>query len=112
MGTQHSNRGDGAPLTDKLLGAIANHLNHDHCDDLLACARAAHLDWAEQARVTHLDAAGITLEVSGNGNTQSLRLDFSTPANGVLAFKRSLGALIAQNGAQLDQHQRLGDSDE
>lgn len=112
MGTQPSNRGDGAPLTDKLLGAIANHLNHDHCNDLLSCARAAKLDWAEQARVTHLDAAGITLEVSGNGNTQPLRLDFSTPANGVLAFKRSLGALIAQNRAQSEQQPGLGDGDE
>jgi hypothetical protein len=101
MGTQPSTQGDGAPLTDKLLTAIANHLNHDHGEDLLACARVTNLDWAEQARVINLDGAGITLEVSGNGNTQSLRLDFPTPANGVLAFKRTLGTIIAQNRAQL-----------
>lgn len=101
MSSQRSNQGDGAPLTDKLLAAIANHLNQDHREDLLACAWAANLDWAEQARVLSLDGAGITLEVSGEGNMQPLRLDFPAPAYGVLAFKRTLGALIAENRDRL-----------
>lgn len=101
MGNQHSNKGDGAPLTDKLLVAIATHLNQDHREDLLACAKATHLDWAAQAKVLRLDAAGIQLEVSGDGRTQPLRIDFSEPANGVLAFKRILGEVIATSRAQL-----------
>lgn len=100
MSTQHSNQSDGAPLTDKLLSAIARHLNQDHQEDLLACARAANLDWAEQAKIVALDDKGINLEASGNGNLQPLRLDFPVPAKGVLAFKRALGALIAESRSQ------------
>jgi hypothetical protein len=92
---------DGAPLTDKLLAAISNHLNQDHLDDLLACAKAAHLDWAEQARVLSLDAAGVNLQVVGKGDVQQLRINFPAPAKGVLAFKRMLGALITESRAQL-----------
>jgi hypothetical protein len=104
MDNQPSNRGDGAPLTDKLLEAIANHLNQDHSNDLLACAKSSHLEWAEEARVAYLDAAGITLEVYGKGNRQSLRLDFSIPVKEVLAFKQSLGTLIAEKRALLTEH--------
>ncbi|UJB72234.1 DUF2470 domain-containing protein (plasmid) [Acaryochloris sp. 'Moss Beach'] len=100
MSTKHSSKGDGAPLTDKLLAAIANHLNQDHCEDLLACAKA-QVDWAEQARVLSLDAAGIQLEVSGNGQTQPLRIDFPETANGVLTFKKILGTVIVKSRSQL-----------
>lgn len=101
MSTERSSQSDGALLTDRLLDAIARHLNNDHHEDLLACAIAANLDWAEQVRIVSLDAAGINLEVNGSGNMQTLRLDFPTPAKGVLAFKRTLGAMIAKNRAQL-----------
>lgn len=92
---------NGAPLTDKLLAAIANHLNQEHREDLLACARAANLDWAEQARVLSLDAAGVNLEVVGKEELQPLRIDFPETANGVLALKRTLGALITESYIQL-----------
>lgn len=100
---EHDKERDGAPLTDKLLAAIARHLNQDHLEDMLACAKAsASLDWAEQARVDALDAAGITLEVSDGGDTvQSLRLDFPTPAQGVLSLRRILGALISESRSEL-----------
>lgn len=101
MSTEHSSQSDGAPLTDKLLNAIANHLNQDHLEDLLACAKAANLDWVEQARIINLDAAGVDLEARGSGHVQSLRLDFPTPAKGVLAFKRTLGAMITESRAKL-----------
>lgn len=101
MSTEHSRQRDGAPLTDKLLEAIANHLNQDHSEDLLACAQASNLEWAMQARVIHLDAAGITLEASGDDKVQFVRIDFPQPAQGVLSFKRILGALIDKSRTQL-----------
>ncbi|MGG6242498.1 DUF2470 domain-containing protein [Nodosilinea sp. AN01ver1] len=101
MNTERSNRGDGAPLTDKLLTAIANHLNQDHREDLLACAKVANLDWANEVRVVSLDAAGITLEAIGGDTVQPLRVDFPAPANGVLALKRTLEAKITESRAQL-----------
>ena len=102
MKSKNASERDGAPLTDKLASSIARHLNQDHVEDLLACAKAtASLDWAEQARITNLDGAGITLEVSNSSNAQCLRLDFPTTAKGVLSFKRLLGATIAESRAKL-----------
>ena len=98
----YSPEGDGAPLTDKLRVAIAKHLNQDHLEDMLACVKGiAGLDWAEQAQVVGLDAAGIDLAVSGGGNAQTVRIDFPSPANGVLAFQRIVGALIAEGRTEL-----------
>ncbi|MEM6427458.1 MAG: DUF2470 domain-containing protein [Cyanobacteria bacterium J06635_15] len=94
--------GDGAPLTDKLLTAIAQHLNRDHLDDMLACAKgAADLDWAEQVKVISLDAAGINLEVSGGGQVKTVRIEFPVPAKGVLGFQRIVGVMIAESRAKL-----------
>jgi len=102
MNSKNARKRDGAPLTDKLASSIARHLNQDHVEDLLACAKAtASLDWADRARITKLDAAGITLEVSNSSNAQSLRLDFPTTARGVLSFKRLLGETIASSRAKL-----------
>ena len=99
---KHSPDSDGAPLNDKLLLSITNHLNKDHLEDMLACAKGVGgLDWVEQAKVTSLDAAGINLEVSGANKIQPLRLDFPQPAGGVLASKRMLGAMIAQGRSKL-----------
>jgi hypothetical protein len=93
---------NGAPLTDKLLVSIAKHLNKDHLEDMLACARGiAGLDWVEQARVVSLDVAGVDLEVIGADKVQPLRLDFPVPANGVLAFKRMMGEMITEGRAKL-----------
>jgi len=101
MSSEPSRGRDGAPLTKKLLTAIAQHLNSDHAEDLLAVARAANMHWAEQAKVTHLEASGIKLEVRGNGQVQPIRVDFPAPATGVLAFKRLLGDAIAASRTQL-----------
>ena len=93
---------DGAPLTDKLLAAVTRHLNHDHFEDLLACAKAtASWDWAEQARVVGLDAAGMDLEVRNSNHVQCLRLDFPKPAKGVLSLRRALGIIMTESRAKL-----------
>ncbi|PSN13053.1 hypothetical protein C7271_22940 [filamentous cyanobacterium CCP5] len=103
MQPNHNHSQDGAPLTEKLLTAIAHHLNQDHREDLLACARANDLNWASEVRVVSLDAAGIVLEAIDGNTVQPLRLNFPTPVNGVLALKRILEARIAESRAQLDQ---------
>jgi putative heme iron utilization protein len=97
-----SSNKEGAPLNDKLLAKIAAHLNEDHLDDMLACAKAmGNLDWAEQATVVGLDGAGINLEVSSSDKKQSLRLEFSTHARGVLTLSQRLKEMIAESRAQL-----------
>lgn len=102
MNSETTRQRDGAPLSDKLLVAITRHLNQDHLEDILACARAtAAIDWAVQASLTHLDAAGMNIEVSGCNNVQSLRIDFPEPAKGVLSLQRRLSGLITESRAQL-----------
>lgn len=100
MSNKRSSKGNGAPLTDKLLTAIAQHLNKDHSEDLLACAKAANLDWAEHVSVITLDASAIQLGVSGDGQTQPLRIDFPEKANGVLNLKKILGEVITKSRSQ------------
>ncbi|MEM8613116.1 MAG: DUF2470 domain-containing protein [Cyanobacteria bacterium P01_H01_bin.105] len=93
---------DGAPLTEKRRIAIANHLNQDHLEDMLACVKAQEgSDWVEQVRVISLDTAGINLEVSDSERIHPLRLEFPVPVMGVLAFKRTLGTLITKSRAKL-----------
>ena len=94
---------DGVPLTEKRLIAIANHLNKDHLEDMLACVKAQeNTNWVEQVRVISLDTAGINLEVSGvNHEQQSLRIEFPLPVMGVLAFKRTVGKMIAESRTKL-----------
>ncbi|AFZ42416.1 hypothetical protein PCC7418_0177 [Halothece sp. PCC 7418] len=92
----------GAPLNEKLLAKISAHLNEDHLDDLLACARVmGGLTWAEQATVVSLDTTGINLDVSGCEKRQSLRLEFPTHVEGVLSLRRTLENMITESRAQL-----------
>ncbi|NEQ98511.1 MAG: DUF2470 domain-containing protein [Cyanothece sp. SIO2G6] len=102
MNHQTTGDRDGAPLKEKLLASITRHLNQDHMEDLLACAQAnASVDWAEQAKVIHLDAAGITIEVSNHQNIQSVHLEFPAPAKGVLSLKRLTTTMVTESRAKL-----------
>lgn len=102
MNSQSTRQRDGAPLTDKLLTAVVRHLNQDHLEDILACAKAAvPMDWAEQASITQLEATGMELEVTSSSQVQSLRIDFPEPAKGVLSLRRLLGEMITQSRTQL-----------
>ncbi|MEM7061852.1 MAG: DUF2470 domain-containing protein [Cyanobacteria bacterium P01_B01_bin.77] len=99
---------DGAPLTEKRLIAIANHINQDHREDMLACVKVQEgTNWVQQVRVVSLDTAGINLEVSNTDQVQPLRLDFSVPVTGVLALKRTLGSMITESRAQLGWEEKI-----
>jgi hypothetical protein len=88
----------GAPLREKLLANIAAHLNDDHRDDLLACAKVkGKLDWAEEVTVTSLDGTGIHLDVRGGGKRQSLRLEFPSEVHGVLGLRSALETMINES---------------
>lgn len=100
--TSSQNNSDGVPLTEKRRIAIANHLNQDHLEDMLACVKAQEgADWVEQVRVISLDTAGINLEVSDSERIDPLRLEFPVPVMGVLAFKRTLSTMITKSRAKL-----------
>ncbi|NJN61047.1 MAG: DUF2470 domain-containing protein [Coleofasciculaceae cyanobacterium RL_1_1] len=100
--TSSTRQRDGAPLNDKLLSALAAHLNDDHRDDLLACAKALKgCHWADCAEIKRLEATGVDLEVSNESRVEFIRLDFPETAQGVLALKSILGGLIRDSRAQL-----------
>ncbi|MGD1896678.1 MAG: DUF2470 domain-containing protein [Phormidesmis sp.] len=93
---------EGAPLTDKLLTAISRHLNQDHQEDLLACAKtAADVNWAKQASLTQLKSTGMTINVRGANQVQSVQIDFIESPKGVLALRRLLAKMIHESRAQL-----------
>ncbi|NEO25691.1 MAG: DUF2470 domain-containing protein [Kamptonema sp. SIO4C4] len=99
---KQSSPGEGAPLNEKLLAKIVAHLNQDHREDMLACARVmGNLDWAERVTVMSLDASGIHLDVSGYGKQQSLPLAFPSPVGGVLSLRRTLERMITESRTQL-----------
>lgn len=92
----------GALLNEKLLAKIVAHLNEDHLEDMLACAKVkGGLDWAAQATVVSLDATGINLDVCGFEKRQSLRLEFPNHVEGVLSLRRTLENMITESRAQL-----------
>lgn len=100
--SQSNRQRDGAPLNEKLLASLAIHLNDDHRNDLLACAKAStDCHWANNAEIKHLDATGVDLEVSNESRVESVRVNFPETAGGVLAFKSILGGLIRDSRAQL-----------
>jgi hypothetical protein len=102
MKVESTRKRDGAPLTDKLLSAVARHLNDDHLEDLLACAKASGgCDWAEQAKVLNLEATGIELEVARDRRVEAIRLDFPETARGVLSLRDTLATLIGDSRRQL-----------
>ncbi|MEM9539004.1 MAG: DUF2470 domain-containing protein [Cyanobacteria bacterium P01_E01_bin.42] len=98
MANPPSEERDGAPLTARLQGAIAKHLNDDHLEEMLICAKAnADVDWAEEVKVLGVDALGVDLEVKGGDRLQSLRLTFPESAKGVLGLRRTLEKTIAES---------------
>ncbi|EDX84614.1 hypothetical protein S7335_2311 [Synechococcus sp. PCC 7335] len=81
----------------------------------MACAKAVPpkdraMDWAEQASIAQLDAAGMTLEVTGPNQSQSLRIDFLEPAQGVLSLRCLLAEMITESRAQLGWSAAIDDS--
>ncbi|MFP4227407.1 MAG: DUF2470 domain-containing protein [Salinivenus sp.] len=61
---------------------ICDHMNAEHTDDLLRFARVyGEVPPATSARMTGIDAEGMTLEVNVGEGTQAVRIDFKEPLN-------------------------------
>lgn len=102
MSSESTQEQKGAPLNDKLLASITQHLNQDHLEDLLACAKATEgFNWVEQVKVTQLEATGVTLDVNDSTQEQSLQLDFPTTAEGVMSLQRIMVAMFMESRAKL-----------
>lgn len=81
------------PLAPIAEAAIA-HMNADHADALLAYARSlAGLDWAQAATVTHIDAGGLDLYVTGAGQETVARVPFDPPLTDPAQLRPALVAL-------------------
>jgi nitroreductase len=90
-------------------------MNRDHADAVLAYARGlAGLLWAEAATLTGLDAGGLELHATGNGQAATARVPFVPPLSDASQLRPALVALAeqARNGgaapafAQVPQPQR------
>jgi len=67
-------------LSEEDATRIINHMNEEHEDDLLLFAQVyAGASGATAARMTAIDAEGITLEVTvGGGDQKTVRIEFDT----------------------------------
>lgn len=89
------------PIAPIALAAIA-HMNSDHADAVLAYARGlAGAEWAETALVTRLEASGIELQVTGNGQTTTVRIPFDPPLTHADQLQPMLVKLAQQARHQL-----------
>jgi heme iron utilization protein len=90
----------GAAAADPLepyAAAIAEHLNEDHAGALLElAAHVARID-GSAARVTGVDAGGLTLEVAprGRGKPQAARIPFPAPCATPDAVRKTVIAMLA-----------------
>jgi putative heme iron utilization protein len=67
-------------LSDDDAERIVDHMNAEHEDDLLLFAQVyAGEEGASAARMTGIDAEGLTLEVETATGTEELRIDFDSP---------------------------------
>ncbi len=84
------------PLAPIAQGAI-DHMNADHADAVLAYAQGiAGLRTASAARVTGIDAAGLDLDVSVDGQLRSVRVAFDPPLTSPEQLRPALVALAAR----------------
>jgi len=59
---------------------IIDHMNAEHADDLLLFAQVyGGASGATEARMTGIDAEGIDLAVTSDGNERDVRIDFEEP---------------------------------
>jgi putative heme iron utilization protein len=90
------------PLREVAPGALA-HLNDDHPDALLACARGlARLPDATAARVIALDRYGLDLEVEVPAGRLAARVTFTEPLTDAATLRAAAVALTRRARAALD----------
>jgi putative heme iron utilization protein len=66
-------------LSEEDASRIINHMNEEHEEDLLLFAQVyAGASGATAARMTGIDAEGITLEVMSGENQDTVRIEFDT----------------------------------
>ena len=66
-------------LSTEDVDRIVEHMNEEHADDLLLFAQVyAGEAGATDARMTDIDAEGITLEATTGEGTETLRIDFES----------------------------------
>lgn len=67
-------------LSEADVDRICDHMNAEHADDLLRFAQVyGEVSQPTSARMTGIDAEGVTLEVIAADDAKSVRIDFETP---------------------------------
>lgn len=92
-----------AQLPHETIQRAIAHMNEDHQDALALYARVlGGVQGVQQARVTAIDAAGFDLlVVTGEGQRQTIRLDFLDPLQDVSEMRAAFVEL-ARHAGKLD----------
>jgi heme iron utilization protein len=84
-----------ADLPTELVASAIEHMNTDHGDAVLACARGlAGLDWATAAELVAIDGAGIDLAATDGQRRAAARVDFPAPLEAPGELHLALVALV------------------
>ena len=95
--------GDTHELDAASVRSIVEHMNADHADALVACARALGGRGPDvEARMTGIDRRGIDLDCRDAAGHARVRLDFPEPLADARDARRALVAMTRAARAALD----------
>jgi nitroreductase len=89
-------------LTPTYFADVVAHINEDHAAELLAAVQAHGATWASNAELCHLDAVGLTVQVSGQGRSEELNLVFEKVAQDSAEVRAQIIALMQRGEALLE----------
>jgi len=81
-------------LDPEAVRGIVSHMNGDHADALLACVRAfTHHGRADETRMTGIDADGIEVDCTVDGETFPVVIRFERPLGSAADVRPALVAM-------------------
>jgi putative heme iron utilization protein len=72
-----STRATSKEFPTKVVLGIIKHVNEDHYEEMLTCARAFGAPWATAATLEHFDRAGMVIRALKDEHSKVIRLEFA-----------------------------------
>jgi putative heme iron utilization protein len=86
----------------KFVAGIVAHINEEHRRELVDLAHGlAGQTWVIEAALSHIDKAGLDLQLLARGREETLRISFDAPLDKTTEFRPAVAALIQRARARL-----------
>lgn len=84
-------------LTPQMIERAIQHLNQNYTQSFAAYAQSlGRLPWAKTAEVTEIDENGLNLAVQGNGQYETLRVNFTQPVTDLEVLRTAMSHLAQE----------------